>query len=395
MSFQVFNTPPRTTITQIIADGLVGGNSSVISGTGSTGPTGSTGIAGLNSTGPTGPVTPFTFFGQFTAGGPYVQGAVVYYNNSSYISLINNNTATPANGVSSAQWGFLPTQTGSTGQTGPIGPASTVLGPTGPTGIAGSASTVTGPTGSTGPQSTVSGPSGPTGYTGNTGSTGPGFTGPTGPTGPTGSFGPTGATGVTGPAPVIPPGVTGGILYANAPNSFNWLPPGSSGAYLVSNGPAAIPSYQPLRYVAYTPALTASVSNPGNPTSTYAGYFSIGKMLIVHIQTYFGTNSGASGGNGEYMWNLPTGFTIDTTIQSTAATDGPYGANVGAGAARSPINSPVAGIGFTYARTSNQLSLYVLGEGTASANPVGSGWIGVNGGATTCLYSLNAILPVI
>src|SRR6266478_8052283 len=60
---------------------------------GPTGPQGAPGAAGASgvpgSIGPQGP--PFTFRGLWSNGTTYSLGDVVYYNNSSYVSLIGNN----------------------------------------------------------------------------------------------------------------------------------------------------------------------------------------------------------------------------------------------------------------------------------------------------------------
>ena len=160
----------------------VTGSTGATGTTGATGPQGPTGPQG--STGPTGPTgpqglqgvqgPPVNFRGTYSGSTTYATGDVVFYNGSSYISIVSNNTSHQPD-TSPTQWSLL-AQQGNTGATGATG--------------------AQGPTGSTGPQ----GPIGLTGTTGATGAQGPtGATGATGPAGATGPTGTTGATGATGP----------------------------------------------------------------------------------------------------------------------------------------------------------------------------------------------------
>ena len=154
--------------------------------TGSQGPTGATGAAGptgptgpTGSTGPQGP--PVAYQGTYSTTHTYAVGDAVFFNGSSYISLVGSNTNNNPSS-SPTQWGLLAQQgstgaTGSQGATGATG-ATGLTGPAGPQGSTGP----TGATGSTGPQ----GAQGPQGATGATGPTGP--TGPAGPQGPPVSF---------------------------------------------------------------------------------------------------------------------------------------------------------------------------------------------------------------
>jgi len=229
--------------------------------TGATGPTGPIGPTGLNgATGPTGsiglvgPMGPQGAVGapgangfngaggatgatgflaqvtNYSSGTNYSQGSVVFYQGSTYQSLVNGNIGIPP--TTSAFWTLIAQQgaagvtgaTGPLGATGPTGSASTVAGPTGPTGSTGALGSTgaTGSTGSTGATGAASTVAGPTGATGSTGALGPtGSTGATGAAstvaGPTGSTGPSGSTGSTGPTgaastvagPTGPTGATG------------------------------------------------------------------------------------------------------------------------------------------------------------------------------------------
>jgi hypothetical protein len=164
--------------------------------------------------GPTGPTGPkgfdaFQYSALRVAPNNYVAGEIIYYVDSYYICLANND-AIPPNGTTIGVYWDVYSFTGATGPTGATGS----VGPTGPEG---------GPTGPTGPTGPSGGPTGPTGSTGATGPTGPTgpvslLPGPTGETGPTGPAGPMGPVGISGPTTLSLSTSTGtpGTLYWDA-----------------------------------------------------------------------------------------------------------------------------------------------------------------------------------
>jgi hypothetical protein len=156
---------------------------------GTPGSAGAQGPAGAPGTpGPQGP--PVAFQGTWSNTANYGVGSSVFYNGSSYISLVASNLGNQPD-TNPTQWAFL-AQQGSAGAAGPQGSPGPI-GLTGAPGLQGRA----GAAGATGPQ-------GPIGLTGATGSPGPvgltGATGPQGPIGLTGAQGPQGVPGTTGPA---------------------------------------------------------------------------------------------------------------------------------------------------------------------------------------------------
>ena len=105
------------------------------------------------------------FQGVWSSATTYTAGAVVTFNNASYIALVGSHGAKPS--TAPADWAILdaPGATGATGATGPKGA-------TGATGAKG-ATGATGATGVQGPQGFgVQGVTGATGSTGATGATG-------------------------------------------------------------------------------------------------------------------------------------------------------------------------------------------------------------------------------
>jgi len=99
---------------------------------GPTGATGSTGPAG--ATGPQGP--PISFQGVWSNATTYTIGDAVFYNGSSYISLVNGNIGFQPD-ISNVKWAML-AQQGTAGATGPAG----ATGATGATGPAGSSTII-------------------------------------------------------------------------------------------------------------------------------------------------------------------------------------------------------------------------------------------------------------
>jgi Collagen triple helix repeat (20 copies) len=177
--------------------------------TGATGPPGLTGPAGpAGSQGPTGaagaagaPGLPgLVYRGNYSSVTNYTLGDVVFWQGSSYASLLDGNHGnTPSD--SPAQWGVLTAQ-GPAGATGAQGPQG-VTGPQGPPGLVG-------PPGEQGPQ----GLQGVPGQAGAQGLTGPaGAQGLSGPMGPQGPSGPVGMTFQGTYSSAVNYGMADGILY--------------------------------------------------------------------------------------------------------------------------------------------------------------------------------------
>src|SRR6202142_3551996 len=317
--------------------GTVGpqGPQGVTGNAGPQGPIGMTGATGsTGNTGAQGP--PVSFRGTWLVGTTYLIGDSVFFNGTSYISLVNPNVGHQpdtdvANGT--GNWAFLAQQgaTGLTGSTGPQGPLGMTggtgsTGPQGPIGMTGA----TGPTGAIGPQGTI-GMTGATGSTGNTGAQGPpvsfkgtwlvgttyvigdsvffngtsyislvnpnvghqpdtdvangtgnwaflaqqGATGLTGSTGPQGPIGMTGATGTTGSTGAQGPiGITGatGTTGSTGPQG----PIGMTGA----TGPTG--AIGPQGTIGMTGA-TGSTRNTGaqGPPVSFKGTWLVGTTYVI------------------------------------------------------------------------------------------------------------------
>ena len=152
---------------------------------------------------------PVSFQGTWSGATPYAIGGAVFFQGSSYISRVNANLNNQPD-MSPTQWALLAQQgsagaAGSDGATGAQGPQG-IQGPAGAVGAMGAVG-ATGATGAQGPQG-VQGPAGAVGAMGAVGATG--ATGAQGAIGPAGPMGAAGAAGAAGPqGPIGPDGATG------------------------------------------------------------------------------------------------------------------------------------------------------------------------------------------
>jgi hypothetical protein len=69
-----------------------------------------------------------------------------------------------------------------------------------------------------------------------------------------------------------------------------------------------------IKWTSFTTNILASVTNPTGLTGTATSYYmQIGKVLFIKYQ-YRQTAAAATPGSGFYIFNLPPGFTINTTV---------------------------------------------------------------------------------
>ncbi len=79
-------------------------------------------------------------------------------------------------------------------------------------------------------------------------------------------------------------------------------------------------------WTSYVTTITGSTTSPTTGTVSYnqSYYLQVGKILYL---TYsFAKTSGGTAGSGYYIWSIPAGFTIDTTVVKafTNATPGTF-----------------------------------------------------------------------
>jgi hypothetical protein len=240
--------------------------------TGATGPQGPIGPIGLTgaqgAAGPQGP--PATFAGAWSSTNTYGLGTVVFYNGSSYVSLIDGNVGNEPD-TNPTQWALL-AQQGAAGAAGATGPA----GPIGPTGV--------------------------TGATGATGSTG--ATGATGPVGPMGLAGATGAQGPQGPPGPVPGATRAALL--------RWY----SQNYQLNLGmayPAAV-AFDGANIWVADGAATSTVSELSASTGALEGTYSVGSD--PQAVAFDGTNIWVANSGSNSVTKIPisnpTGLTTYT-----------------------------------------------------------------------------------
>jgi len=96
----------------------------------------------------------------------------------------------------------------------------------------------------------------------------------------------------------------GGMVFDTTENALN--------VYDGSSWQPFMTSWQP-----FTTTVTGTITNPviGTETNISSSYMVIGKMMFLQMYLVQSpTSTGAATGNGTYLFNLPPGFTIGTTI---------------------------------------------------------------------------------
>jgi Collagen triple helix repeat (20 copies) len=269
---------------------------------GAFGPIGLTGAIGpAGAAGPQGP--PATFQGTWSGATTYSLGDAVFFNGSSYVSLVGSNTSHQPD-TSTPQWSLLAKQ-GAIGATGAVGP----IGPQGPTGVPG-----------------LTGAQGPAGPIGSQGPIGPiGVTGSVGPAGPTGATGALGAIGITGPQ--------------GPPVSFigpwNGATPYSIGSAVSEGG------------TSYIALVANSAINPATDVSGSGGHWAVLAQAGASGTVSVGTTTTGLSGSSASVTNTGTGsaailnFTIPQGPAGVAGAAGPSGPTGPAGASGGGVNTVV------------------------------------------------------
>lgn len=141
-------------------------------------------------------------------------------------------------------------------------------------------------------------------------------------------------------------------------------------------------------WVAYTPTIAGRTSNPTQGTGTTKAYWRrVGSDMEVEFsftQTALGT-----AGSGDYLFPLPSGYTVNSTVLANTASASGYNV-VGSGQVYSGVSSAVY-TGFTQA-DGNSIIL-VVGTNGSSTGAVGSGFLAFSTNATM-RYSFKATIPI-
>ena len=141
-------------------------------------------------------------------------------------------------------------------------------------------------------------------------------------------------------------------------------------------------SYGPLNIGGSTTAPTK-----GTVVSDTAYYKVVGRSLFIRY-TYGQSGPGAAG-SGDYLFPIPAGFTIDTSVLDLSAAIVPT--VLGSGQAH--LNGVERNPGNVHAFDANNLMMYIA-DGENTMTPVGSTWFAMNGGSPLG-YSFLAEVPII
>lgn len=141
-------------------------------------------------------------------------------------------------------------------------------------------------------------------------------------------------------------------------------------------------------WTAYTCNITGSTTNPTQGTGAVknAYYLQVGKILFLAFWYTQGASPGTAG-SGTYLFSLPTGYSIDSTI----ITSGSYLFQLGASACY--LSSDNGG-GNTFPVSSTTISLNISSSAGGAANfVVGSSFFGLNN--TNLYITFNAAIPIV
>jgi len=152
-------------------------------------------------------------------------------------------------------------------------------------------------------------------------------------------------------------------------------------------------SVEITEWTSYTPTISATTTAPTLATTKtlIARYKVVGKSLHLAFTYFAAGTAGVNAGSGTYLFNLPNGFTINTSVapppssltaQYTCAT----GSTVGAGFVNS--GSFITVVTATVA-TDTQLILVA----DANVSPIASGSYSI--GASNMLIKFTAEIPIL
>ena len=127
---------------------------------------------------------------------------------------------------------------------------------------------------------------------------------------------------------------------------------------------------------------TAPTEGTGVTKSSY--YIQVGKTLF--IQFFYNQTGAGTAGTGDYLFNTPPGFTIDTTIVPTLNTFMSLGSCAAIGVANT-------GIGSVVIHDSTHYKLFMYANGTTVVANVGAAWFALS--ASNARYSAQVQLTIL
>jgi len=137
---------------------------------------------------------------------------------------------------------------------------------------------------------------------------------------------------------------------------------------------------------------TSTAPTPGSGATLTSYYLQMGKMLFINMN--FSQINAGSAGSGYYLFNLPTGFSINTSVSGVLSVGSPY-SYPSAGSCIATLGNNSYDTGSVLVHSS---SFYALALYNASLNSsfiignVGSGYYILGNAIVT--YSATAMLPI-
>lgn len=135
----------------------------------------------------------------------------------------------------------------------------------------------------------------------------------------------------------------------------------------------------------FTTSITGSITNPVTPVGATSSsyYIQMGKLLLITYSYQAGSGAGANNGNGAYRFNIPPGFTIDTTVCSPVGISAALGyANV--------FGSTNPGWAIATIFDSTTYAIFVYASANQNAGFLGASWFGI-----VRNYNSNLVVPIL
>jgi len=195
-----------------------------------------------------------------------------------------------------------------------------------------------------------------------------------------------GANSIVGTVGVGNAGASGGGGSGGIRNGFA----GGSGG----NGLVVITEYiyttQFNTWTSFTTSITGTTTSPtpGGGVTNKSYYLQVGKMLYVSF--YYSQATPGSAGSGTYLFNLPSGFSINTSIINAASTS--YTGSVLGTASMNNIGVG-SGWGQVLAYNSTQYQILINSPGSSSSQPLSSSYFNL-GSTNTLIYTAYLMVPV-
>lgn len=149
-----------------------------------------------------------------------------------------------------------------------------------------------------------------------------------------------------------------------------------------------IERYIPSGWTTYTINITGSVSDPSkasSPDADVAAWSRQGSKIIIKYNYQHTTNTGSAAGSGNYLYSLPSGLAVDTSLVTLSNGSENFG-----DAAIQYLSNVYNGWVTYIGGSTGKFGLFGNNAGTGFV--VGSASTPLNG--TTVIYSFTAIIPI-